>query len=165
MAERLAVIVLGTRNSGKSTTWNHLFDATVHTGKYQRSLYLNAAQHTEVFVVSGSPEERETEVGDILPDPLPQIVLCSVQYRQDATDTFRYFLRSGYELFVQWINPGYSQSRYADDLGLRDFLLAKGATLQERSGAQDPGQRVKEMRQYILGWATYRDLVHTQFPA
>jgi hypothetical protein len=166
MADRLVIAVLGTRNSGKSETWNRLFDATVRTGKHPRWLYLNAAQSVEVFVVSGSPEERETKVEDILPDPLPQIVLCSVQYRDDAADTFRYFLRNGYELFVQWLNPGYSDGdRYADDLGLRDFLLTHTATLQERDGTLDPASRLKEIRQFLLGWATYRDLVQTEFPA
>ena len=165
MLDRLAVIVLGTRNSGKSTTWNRLFDATVRTGKYQRSLNLNCAQYADVFVINASPEETETEVGDILPDPLPQIVLCSVQYRDDAADTFRYFLQNGYELFVQWLNPGYADiGKYADDLGLKDFLLTKGATLQQRSGVRHQARRVNEIRQYILGWVTYRNLVHTQFP-
>lgn len=166
MSDRLLVAVLGTRNSGKSTTWNHLFDGTVRTGKYQRWLYLNAAQSVEVFVVSGSPEEREKEVGSVLPEPLPRIVLCSVQYREDATETFRYFFRHGYDGFVQWLNPGYSDGeRYEDTFGLRDFLLSHSATLQERNGQSDPTHRVKDVRQFILGWGTYRDLVHTEFPA
>lgn len=165
MSDRLAVIVLGTRSSGKSTTWNRLFGATVRTGKHQRALYLNRAQYVDVFVINASPEETETEVGDILPDSLPQIVLCSVQYHDDAANTFRFFLQHGYEVFVQWLNPGYSDTgRYADDVGLRDYLLTKGVTLQQRSGARHPTRRVDEISQHILGWATYRDLVRTEFP-
>lgn len=166
MSDRLLVAVLGTRNSGKSMTWNRLFDGTVRTGKYQRSLYLNAAQSVDVFVVSGSPEEREKEVESILPEPLPRIVLCSVQYREDATRTFRYFSKNGYDGFVQWLNPGFSDGdRYDDTLGLREFLLSNSVTLQERDGRSDPAQRVKDIRQFILGWGTYHDLVHTEFPA
>jgi septin family protein len=97
MGDRLLVAVLGNRNSGKSTTWNRLFDATVKTGKHQRPLYLNHAQSVEVFLVSGSPEERELDVGDILTEPLPQIVLCSTQYREDVKETFNYFFANGYE--------------------------------------------------------------------
>lgn len=148
MADRLLVAVLGNRNSGKSTTWNRLFDGTVRTGKYSRNLYLNRAQFVEVFVVSGSPEEREIEVESILPEDLPQIVLCSTQYRQDVTETFDYFFSKGYEVFVQWLNPGHADSQtYADTLSLQDYLLKNGATLQVRNGKFDPAPRVKELRQ------------------
>lgn len=165
MPDRLLVAILGNRNSGKSTTWNRLFDGTVRTGKYERSLYLNRAQTVDVFLVNGSPEERETEVSEILPEPRPQIVLCSTQYRKDVTKTFDYFFRKGYEIFVQWLNPGFSDSEaYEDTLALRDFLLKKGATLQLRDGHLDPAPRTQEIRQFILGWATHRDLVRTEFP-
>jgi hypothetical protein len=165
MADRLLVAVLGNRNSGKSTTWNRLFDATVRTGTQQRPLNLNCAQWVNVFLISGSPEERELEVGDILPEQLPEIVLCSTQYRQDVKGTFDYFFAQGYEVFVQWLNPGHNDPKqYMDSLGLQDYLLSKGATLQVRNGHIDPAPRVKELRQFILGWATHRDLVSTQFP-
>jgi hypothetical protein len=166
MPDRLLIAILGNRNSGKSTTWNRLFGGTVKTGKYERPLYLNRSQSVEVFLVSGSPEEREIEVGEILREPLPQIVICSTQYREDVTETFDYFFVKGYEVFVQWLNPGYSDSEsYEDDLTLRELLLKKGATLQVRDGHADPAPRIKEIRQFILGWATHRDLVCTEFPA
>lgn len=166
MPDRLLVAILGNRDSGKSTTWNRLFDGTVRTGKYERSLYLNRAQAVDVFLVSGSPEERDIEVGEILPEPPPQIVLCSTQYREDVTETFDYFFRKGYEVFVQWLNPGHCDlAAYDDALALQNFLLKKGATLQVRDGRLDPAPRVREIRQFILGWATHRDLVRTEFPA
>lgn len=166
MPDRLLIAILGNRNSGKSTTWNRLFDGTVKTGKYERPLYLNRAQSVDVFLVSGSPEEREIEVGEILPEPLPQIILCSTQYREDVTETFDYFFRKGYEVFVQWLNPGHGDPEaYEDTLALKDFLLKKGATLQVRDGRADTALRIKEIRQFILGWATHRDLVRTEFPA
>jgi len=61
----LAVTTLGHRNAGKSSTWNTLFRSTVRTGKYERRLYLNKAQFVPVFLVSGSPEERDEYVGDL----------------------------------------------------------------------------------------------------
>jgi hypothetical protein len=165
MTDRLLIAVLGNRHSGKSSTWNRLFDATVRTGKYERPLYLNRAQHVDVFLVSGSAEERELDIESILPDPLPQIVLCSTQYHQDVVKTFDYFFSKDYEVFVQWLNPGYYDPEfYQDTLNLRDYLLNKGATLQVRNGKADPAPRVKELRQFILGWATHRDLVCTEFP-
>lgn len=166
MAERLLIAVLGNRNSGKSTTWNRLFNATVKTGKYERTLYLNAAQSVNVFLISGSPEEREKEVEDLLPDALPPIVLCSTQYRADVKDTYNYFFSNGYEVIIQWLNPGHSDKEtYEDDLALQNYLLSKGATLQIRDGKIDPTPRVKELRQFILGWASHRDLLRTDWPA
>jgi hypothetical protein len=170
MADYLLVAVLGNQRSGKSTTWNRLFDPTaqktVITGKHQRYLYLNPAQWVDnVFLISGSMEERGLEVGNILPEPLPQIILCSAQYHKDVTKTFDYFFAKGYEVFVQSLNPGYSDTEiHQDTLNLRDYLLNKGATLQVRDGRVDPAPRVKELRQFILGWAKHRDLVATEFP-
>jgi hypothetical protein len=169
MPNNLLVAVLGNQHSGKSTTWNRLFDPTgktkVRTGKHPRSLYLNPAQYVEVFLISGSAQEREIEVGEILPEGNPEIVLCSAQYREDVTETFDYFLAKGYEVFVQWLNPGHDDAEaYQDNLELQDYLLNKGATLQVRDGRVDPTPRVKELRQFIIGWAKYRDLVATEFP-
>ena len=58
--EKLLIAVLGNRNSGKSHTWNTLFGSTVRTGKEERRLYFNDCEYVNVFLVSGSPEERET---------------------------------------------------------------------------------------------------------
>lgn len=166
MSERLLIAVLGNRNSGKSTTWNDLFGANVRTTRKERKLFLNCAQFVEVFLVSGSPEERQVNVGSILGNSLPRIVLCSTQYRQDVKETFDYFFDSGYEVFVQWLNPGYRDpSKYEDLLELQNFLLEGGATLQIRNGVMDSASRIREIRQFILGWAIHRDLVRTKFPA
>ena len=62
----LAVTTLGHRNSGKSLTWNTLFGATVKTGTLERKLYLNKAQYVNAFLVSGSAEERDAYVGDLI---------------------------------------------------------------------------------------------------
>ena len=166
MSDRLLIAVLGNRDSGKSTTWNRLFDGTVKTGKNKRRLYLNGAQWVEVFLVSGSPEEREMYISKILPpESLPQIVLCSTQYREDVRETFDFFFREGYEVIVQWLNPGFDDNGlYEDNFKLRDYLLKNGATVQVRNGQINEAPRVKELRQFILGWASYRNLVRTDFP-
>lgn len=165
MNDRLLVAVLGNRNSGKSSTWNTLFDVTVKTGTKLRRLYLNKAQWVdEVFLVSGSPEEREIPIEELMPTESPRIVLCSMQYKAGVKDTFNYFLRNGYTVYVQWLNPGYSDNAaYADHLALREWLIDKGALFCQRNGKVDPTYRVNEIKQQILGWATYRDLVCTDF--
>jgi len=166
MSDHLLVSVLGNRHAGKTTTWHELFGTTVRTGKQERRLYLNSAQWIKVFLVSGSAEERNQPIQAVLSGKLPQIVLCSMQYRTGVTKTYNHFFGSHYEVFVQWLNPGHGEiSRYSDRLALGDFLLDKGATIQIRAGHIDPRSRVKELRQFLLGWATHRGLVHTDFTA
>lgn len=161
---RLVVAVLGHRNTGKTTTWNNLFDATVKTGKLERRLYLNKSQYVKVFLISGSPEERDEYVGNIITVKKPSIVLCSTQYVEGVKVTYDHFFGNGYETFVQWLNPGHSDTtQYPDNLNLLPYLLSAGATVQIRNGKIDPASRVREIVQVILGWATYHDLVHTEF--
>lgn len=160
----LAVTTLGHRNSGKSRTWNTLFAATVKTGKYERRLYLNKAQYVKVFLVSGSPEEREEYVGEIITVERPSIVLCSTQYIESVRETYDFFFNNNYEVVVQWLNPGYNDAgQYNDSLDLVPYLLKSGATIQQRSGKIDPTARVQSLVQAILGWATYHDMVCTEF--
>jgi hypothetical protein len=62
MNDNLCVAVLGHRNSGKSLTWNTLFGRRVSTGRRMRRLFLTPTQYVEVFLVSGSSEERHLYV-------------------------------------------------------------------------------------------------------
>lgn len=169
MADKLVVAVLGTRNSGKSRTWNSLFGAdeeggTVRTGKNERHLYLNAADWVDVFLVSGSAEERQVFIGKIVPKQLPNIVLCSMQYREDVMETLDFFAEHRYDIFVVWLNPGYhDEHRYDDDLDVIQRLLRKGACIIQRSGKDDPGSRCREIKQLIYGWARFRNMVTTDF--
>lgn len=149
MADKLLVAVLGNRNSDKNKTWNTLFETTVKTGKQLRHLYLNEAQWVDsIFLASGSSEERGLPIEDIMPKgSSPTIVLCSVQYRRGMESTFDYSLNHGYDLFVQWLNPGYSdESVYVDSLNAVDWLLSKEAVIAERNGRSEIDVRVEELR-------------------
>lgn len=121
MSENLVVAVLGNRKSGKSTTWNALFQRTVRTGSEMRKLYFRKNEYVEVFLVSGSPEEQHMYVGEIIGINKPRIVLCSMQYRNDVVDSINYFTDRNHFLFVHWLNPGYSDSGYEQDY-LGSFL-------------------------------------------
>ena len=159
MTERLFVGVLGNRNAGKSETWNNLFGATVRTGKYPRTLSLYAGECVEVFLISGSPEERDLYAGDILADQTCQIVLCSMQYIEAVRRTLDYAVEDNFDLFVQWINPGYSDAGETyDRLGLMPWLLGHKATVAIRDGKLPIVPRVEELRQFIYGWAKSRGL-------
>ncbi len=156
---KLAVIVLGHSRSGKSKTWNTLFGRTVRTGTEIRELELTSELTIPVFVVSGSPEERRLYVGDIINEANPRIVLCSLQYTEGGRESIQFFIDNGYRLFVQWLNPGHSdEAVLPDSLGFLPFLLYHGAVVSIRDGQSEPNLRVREIRDYLFGWAYFRRL-------
>lgn len=159
MSERLFVGVLGHRNSGKTSTWNELFGGKVRTGKKPRTLELYGGECVEVFLVSGSFEERELYAGDVLKDQSCRIVLCSIQYTEAARHTLNYVIEEEFDLFIQWLNPGYSDTGEAfDRLGLTSWLLGHDATISMRDGQTSLKPRVEEIRQFVHGWAKRRNL-------
>lgn len=159
MGDRLFVGVLGNRNSGKSTTWNTLFNSTVRTGKNSRTLTLYGGECVEVFLISGSPEERQLYAGDILEKQDCRIVLCSIQYIETVRKTLDYIVESEFDIFVQWVNPGYNDAgENYDRLGLLPWLIGHQATIAKRDGKGRPQQRSEELRQFIHGWAKARKL-------
>ena len=159
MKDRLFVGVLGNRNSGKSTTWNTLFGKTVRTGPKTRSLTLHGGESVEVFLVSGSFEERNIYAGDVLDSPNCRIVLCSMQYIEAVRSTLDYVVGNDFDMFVQWLNPGRMDSgENFDRLGLLSWLVGNEATVSVRSGKISPVGRTEEIRQYIYGWAKARNL-------
>lgn len=160
--ENLVVTVLGNRNSGKSTTWNQLFRSEVRTGRHPRRLYLSEREFVEVFLISGSAEERELYVGEIIGNHRPRIVLCSVQYIPDSIRTFQFFIDNQYSIFCHWLNPGFSDSnsnQAADILGLLNRVLSFSSMLGIRNGKLEPSDRVQELRDFIHGWAASRGLI------
>ncbi|MPZ33641.1 MAG: hypothetical protein GEV13_22070 [Rhodospirillales bacterium] len=162
MADRLFVGVLGHRNSGKSETWNALFNLghKVKTMSQSRMLELRPGECVEVFLISGSNEERNQYAGDVLKNQNARIVLCSMQYVQDVHDTIDYVLDEGFWMHVQWLNPGYKDAAaYPDNLGIGNRLLFNDATLAVRDGQAKLNSRVRELREFIYGWAAFRRLI------
>lgn len=158
--DRLLVAVVGNQNSGKSYTWNTLFGRRVSTGrKYDHKLPLCNGEVVSVFLVSGSPEEREKYVGEIIQGN-PRIVLCSLQYRHDVFESFQYFFDRGFFAFVHWLNPGFHDpGADSDRLGLVPRLLTENSLIGIRNAQGDATDRVEEMRDFIRGWALRRNLV------
>ena len=163
MIDRLFVAVIGNRNSGKSTTWNTLFGREVRTGKEPRILELGGdGRTTEVFLVSGSNEEKHRYAADVLENVECRIVLCSVQYVEEAFEsTWNHIFSEGFAIYAQWLNPGHDNAENWDRLGLTNILLQHDAVLSirdGRSGADRLTHRVEEIRQYVNGWASARGL-------
>jgi len=160
-SEKLAVIALGHRNSGKSKTWNTFFGRTVRTGKHPKRLFFTANQYVNVLLISGSPEERKKFIGDFIKLELNiQIVLCSMQYHINCTNTINFFINNNFKFYVHWLNPGFCDKNvYQDNLGIIP-LMRKHGTVLERDGRLTPSERVSEMRQYIFNWATEKGIFH-----
>ena len=160
--DRLVVGVIGNENSGKSTTWNTLFGATVRTGKYPRDLELRIGEKVKVFLVSGSPEERKIYVGKILDGQESRIVLCSMQYTKEVHDTLDHFIGQEYMIYIQWLNPGYhDQEPEQEDPTITLKILEAESVFSIRDATEDGDleRRVQEIREFIYGWAKYRDLI------
>src|SRR5438067_1660107 len=108
---KLAVCVLGTRNAGKTETWKTLFRQNdIRTGSQLRKLQLTRGSCVDVFLISGSPQERPKTIETMLGTQLPDIILCSVQYHSNAPNTFRFLLDHDYHLIVHRLNPGYQDT-------------------------------------------------------
>lgn len=160
MPDRLFVGVLGHRNSGKSHTWNSLFGRVVRRGQYPHHLQLLPGKCVEAFLVSGSFEEREEYAGDVLKNQDCRIVLCSMQYVEQVHDTLEYATANDFHLYVQWLNPGYSDpGEVWDRLGLVNRVLSVSSHFSIRNGQNNATARVQEIREFIYGWAFYRDLI------
>ncbi len=152
--KKLLIGVLGHYQSGKTTTWNHLFQRTVRTGKHERLLTIDNLT-SRVFLVNGAPLERKAELKKILPAFDPEIVLCSFLYHKNVKQNFDYFIKKGYHLYIQWLNPGYSDEYDASlfyQYGIIDYLLNCGAEVSVQNGKDHPQQRVELIRNYLFGW-------------
>jgi hypothetical protein len=132
----------------------------VRTGSQLRQLFLTPSEYVEVFLISGSPEERELDVEEIITVKDPAIVLCSLQYRKDVTDSIKYFTDRGYFSFFHWLNPGHSDpEQIDDDLNIIDTIVSSKTLLGVRDGKCSADSRVGEMRDFIYGWAKSRGLL------
>jgi hypothetical protein len=127
---------------------------------HPRPLTVAPGAETDVFLLSGSPQERKQGVDEILKGQRPAIVLCSIQYTPDGLDTIQFFHQHGYSLFIHWLNPGRSDPGLAPDtLSLVKTALATQSMIGVRDGRAPVGSRVEEIRQFIHGWADARGLL------
>ena len=159
--DRLFVAVLGNRKAGKSTTWYELFGKRVRTGRRVHKLELRPGEFVDVFLISGSPEERKKYAGTILKGQRCRIVLCAIQYAPEVEKTLHYVFDQDFWIFVQWLNPGYNDAGETwARLGLVNQILAHYGVVSIRSGKHVKG-RAQEIREFIYGWAAFRGLIHT----
>ncbi|MBI1289200.1 MAG: hypothetical protein GC178_16660 [Flavobacteriales bacterium] len=166
-SQKLAIIVLGKPNSGKSTTWYSLFGRTIRTGWkrldidgeeiegfVKNSSFEEMGQEIsmDVFVRNASFEEYGDEVETYFNDGLPNVVFCSVQYIEKGVRTIEWFKNQGYFLYIQWLNPGYRlQIEYDDFLRMQERFEAYGR-FQKVSGKESGVERVRDIRTFLASW-------------
>ncbi len=164
MNENLLVGILGDRKSGKSYTWNAMFNKReVKTGKNLRRLYLNEFEYVNVFLINGSAEIRKKNVAQIITVDKPRIILCSLQYVKGVTKTINYFEKNNFFLYLHWLNPGYNDEHDSPlffHLGIINKIMAKERSMVGvRNAKLDVSIRVKEICDFIYGWAKGNDLL------
>ncbi len=91
-------------------------------------------------------------------------MLCSMQYPNDKDDdlaTLDHFIHRDFFIYAQWLNPGYENDadKIEDRLDLVGKILSAWSVFSVRDGKKDAASRVQEIREFIYGWAKYRDLV------
>ncbi|MFZ3590347.1 hypothetical protein ACOI1C_14105 [Bacillus sp. DJP31] len=164
MKQKLLIAVMGHRNSGKSETWKKLFnDKNIRTAqKSERKLEVGPhGEYTNVFLINGSPQERTKSVEDIIQvNYHPEIVLCSIQFKQDALNTLKYFQKNNYFIYLHWLNPGYNDSyEYPDTDNIIHEVLKMDSLIGKRKGKTNADDRVEEMKNYIYEWSKRNGLL------
>ena len=89
-----------------------------------------------------------------------KLSLCSMQYTEDVLQTLRYLHDQRFSLYVQWLNPGWSDDGcFWDRLGLTSRILAERSVIGIRNGKVNSTARMAELREHIYGWALFRGLI------
>jgi hypothetical protein len=123
-------------------------------------LELRRGEFVDVFLISGSPEERKKYAGKILAGQHCRIVLCAIQYTPSVQKTLKYVFDKGFWIYAQWLNPGYNDpGETFDRLGLVNRILANYGVVSIRSG-KEVKNRAQEIREFIYGWAAFRGLIY-----
>jgi len=167
MKQKVAIIVLGKPNSGKSTTWYEIFNRRIRTGwkklkvrntEIQTFVKNSSFEETgqeinlNVFVRNASFEEYGDEISDsIISKELPKIVLCSVQYTEKGIRTINWFKEHGYYLFIQWLNPGYRhRTEYSDYLHFEKTFKDFGEF--HKVSGKEKVNRTNEIKKFLIKW-------------
>lgn len=162
MRDKLFIGVLGAAKSGKSHTFYTLFGQEVRTGRRTRRLYLHDKVYVDVFLINRSPLRQHRTIQSILRGQEPNIILSSLQYQHGVEKTLQYLKDHGYFLYIQWLNPGYSDEDVLPlfkDANLLGSLLNDCSMVGIRNGKSDASERVLEIKDYIYQWARGKGLL------
>ena len=83
-----------------------------------------------------------------------------MQHTKEVKTTLDYFVSNDFFLYIQWLNPGFRDSyKRTDQLNIVDKILSFPSLVSIRDAQIDATTRVQEIREYIYGWAKYRNLI------
>ncbi len=171
--QKLAIIVLGKPNSGKSSTWYEIFKRTVRTGwkrlklsNKELNVFLKNSSfeetgkdiHLNIFLRNASFEEYGDEITDFFDtDDLPKIVFCSVQYIEKGIETINWFKKNGYYLYIQWINPGYKHKNeeYPDKLKFEKTFKDYGEF--HKVTGKEKVDRASKIKVFLSNWLSQNE--------
>ncbi|MEI6764692.1 MAG: hypothetical protein WCM76_03560 [Bacteroidota bacterium] len=168
MKEKLLVGMLGKTQSGKTHTWNTIFEKKeVKTGRNLRKLTLNEkGDSVDVFLVNRSAQKRHMDISQIITVDQPKIVLCSLQYAKEIVKTLKYFVENDYFLYIHWLNPGYNDPHDAPlfyDFDVLNYIFSADSMIGVRNGKKEPAERVREIRDFIYAWSRERGLLKEKY--
>lgn len=167
--KKLAVISLGKRNSGKSSTWYEIFGRVIRTGwkklsftKDEITLFVKNSSFEEtgteidedIFIRNASFEEYGDEIIDYFSEKkLPNVIFCAVQYVEHGIQTINWFKEHDYYLYIQWLNPGYSDScEYSDFLEFEKQFGNYGIFIKKTG--KEKKLRATEIKEFVFFWIT-----------
>jgi len=168
--QKLVIIALGNKNSGKSNTWYEIFGRVIRTGwkklvlsKKDLDVFIKNSSfeemgtkvHEDVFVRNASFEEYGDNVNDVFnaENHIPNLVFCSVQYTEKGIKTISWFKDNGYYLYIQWLNPGYyDKEEYSDSLEFEKKFSEYG--IFTKCSGKEKVKRINEIKQFIYKWIT-----------
>lgn len=169
MKKKLAILILGNRNSGKSNTFYELFGKVIKTGhkkirfdKHDIKLFLKNSSFEEmkqeitdeIFVRNSSFEEITDEAQNYFDENnLPKIILCAVQYKEKGIKTIEYFRDRGYYLYIQWLNPGFKDvEEYSDFFNFKEVFSEYGEF--HKVSGKEKKIRTNQIKTFLLNFIT-----------
>lgn len=167
MEKKVAILILGNRNSGKSNTFYEFFGKKIRTGL--KKINFNK-KDIELFVKNSSFEEMDQEINDAIfvrnssfeelddeaenffnENNLPKIVLCAVQYKEKGLSTIEYFKNKGYYLYIQWLNPGFKDTKEYDDFLNFSSTFSEYGEFHQVSG-KEKKLRTAQIKTFLLNF-------------
>jgi len=83
-----------------------------------------------------------------------------MQYVPDVQQTLNYLIRNEFFIYIQWLNTGYQDpGQTPDRLELLNQILSVPSLVSIRNGQINSAPQVQETREFIYGWARYRNLI------
>lgn len=179
---KLAIVILGEHNSGKSSTFRKLLD--MKQGQRLRDGWKHIiikGQRVDFYLINSSPSEKgankrqKSSLRDILWGIDAPLLVMANQYCEksagrgqeyDPIPTFEHLEDLGYTVKILWLNPGQNRhsnagwksyraephNRYYDYAGIASFCHARGHEVTLANGSQSAENAV-QIKQKLWGWS------------